>query len=96
VTAGSGLGVGGAEAATTAAFGVSVTITAGCTARVANLTFSNPHELTANPGSRSTISVSCTNTAPYSFAVDHGPELAPATIPVSAIVIHTVTATITY
>jgi spore coat protein U-like protein len=95
-TAASGPGFGVAEAATTTAFGVSVTITAGCTASVANLTFASPGEWTGNADSRGPISVKCTNTAPYSLAVDRRHDFAPPITPVSALLDRMVTATITY
>lgn len=68
-----GLGTGVAQAATaTTTFTVSVTITASCTISATNLAFGTQGVLAANVDSTSTISITCTNTTPYSVGLDNG------------------------
>src|SRR4051812_49365081 len=68
-----GLASGGAEAATaTASFTVSVTITASCAISASNLAFGSQGVLAADVDSTSTISVTCTNSTPYSVGLDNG------------------------
>ena len=68
-----GLGTGIAQAATaTTTFTVSVTITASCTISATNLAFGTQGVLAANVDSTSTISITCTNTTPYSVGLDNG------------------------
>ena len=83
------LGVGAAEAATAnAAFGVSVTITAGCTTGVTSDAFAGAGDWARG------VTVSCSNTAPHSLHVDlDGTAAVGATAPQA---FDTVTMTVTY
>jgi spore coat protein U domain-containing protein, fimbrial subunit CupE1/2/3/6 len=68
-----GLGGGIAQATTaTTTFTVSVTITASCTIGVANLAFGSQGILSANVDQTTTITVTCSNTTPYSVGMDNG------------------------
>jgi spore coat protein U-like protein len=68
-----GLASGAAEAATaTASFTVSVTITASCAIAASNLAFGSQGVLSADVDSTSTLSVTCTNSTPYSVGLDNG------------------------
>src|SRR3977135_3119516 len=66
-------GGGAVQAATaTASFTVSVTIVASCSISATNLAFGAQGILSANVASTSTVSVTCTNTTPYSVGLDNG------------------------
>ena len=68
-----GLGGGIAQAATaTTTFTVSVSIAATCTIGVADLAFGPQGVLSANVDQTSTITVTCSNTTPYSVGMDNG------------------------
>jgi spore coat protein U-like protein len=72
-----GLGSGIAQAATaTSTFTVSVTITSACAISAGNLDFGSQGLLTVNVDATSTISVTCTNSTPYSVGLDNGQNFA--------------------
>jgi spore coat protein U-like protein len=72
------LGLGGvAQAATaTSTFTVSVTISSACSISAGNLDFGSQGLLSANVDATSTISVTCTNSTPYSVGLDNGQNFA--------------------
>jgi spore coat protein U-like protein len=53
-------------------FTVSVTIAASCTISATPLAFVSPGALTANVDQTSSISITCTNTTPYTVGLDNG------------------------
>lgn len=68
-----GFGVAVAEAATaTANFTVSVTVVASCTISATPLAFGSQGVFAANVDQTSTLTVTCTNTTPYSAGLDNG------------------------
>ena len=84
-----GLCVGAAEAATAnAAFGVSVTITAGCTTGVATDAFAGAGDWTSG------VTVTCSNSAPHSLRLD--PDGSAAVAATAPRAFDTVTMTVTY